>query len=314
MSKTLLIIGGTGFFGNSILKYFSKYKKLKNISKIIVISRNKFKRNNYLITLKKNYKLVKINKDILKLIKVPYADYVIYAANSKNKKKDYLATKNYIKLAKVYHKKSKILYTSSGAVYGIQKKDIKCFKENHFKIYKKIEFNKGYKKLYANIKYKSEKLFLRLENFGMHISIARCFAFVGEFLPLNSHYIIGNLIENILNKEKILIKAKYPIYRSYMYSDDLVRWLIKILFSSNSNAEIYNVGSNDKVSIDKIVNILGKRYNLNYNISEFKSKRIDKYLPDINKAKKKLGLNVRYNSLEAIFKTINLLKNSKKSK
>jgi tRNA A37 N6-isopentenylltransferase MiaA len=40
--KSLLLIGGTGFFGKSILKYFSNSKYLKKkINKIIIISRKK---------------------------------------------------------------------------------------------------------------------------------------------------------------------------------------------------------------------------------------------------------------------------------
>ena len=94
--KTLLIIGGTGFFGNSLLKFFSNSKFLKKkINKIIIISRKKLEKFNYIEQLKKNYKIKKINCDILKLTSLPYADYVMYAAILKNFRKDYLAVKNY---------------------------------------------------------------------------------------------------------------------------------------------------------------------------------------------------------------------------
>ena len=45
--KTLLIIGGTGFFAKSILDYFFCYCLSKNINKILLISRghNKIKIN-----------------------------------------------------------------------------------------------------------------------------------------------------------------------------------------------------------------------------------------------------------------------------
>ena len=178
--KTLLIIGGTGFFGNSILSYLSNSKTLKiKFNKIIVISRNKLATFRYTKNLKKNYSIIKINCDILKLKKLPKADYVIYAAILKNYRDDYLAVKKYIKLAKIYHVNSKILFTSSGAVYGQQPNKIKGFKENYFKYHKKIKFIKGYKQSYSNFKLKSEKLFQKLGNEGFNVSIARCFAFVG---------------------------------------------------------------------------------------------------------------------------------------
>jgi dTDP-glucose 4,6-dehydratase len=306
--KSLLLIGGTGFFGKSILKHFSNSKSLKKkINKIIIISRKKLEKVNYIKKLKKNYDVVKINCDILKLKKIPFADYVIYCAILKNFKDDFVAAKNYANLAKIYHRSSKILYTSSGAVYGTQNK-IRGFKENHLKFYKKINFKKGYKKSYSYYKLKSEGLFQTLASSGLKISIARCFSFVGEFLPLNSHYVIGNLIKNILDKKKIIIKANYKIYRSYMHSDELVKWLLKILDYSNKKCQIYNVGLEKKISICQIVKILAKKYKLQFIIPKFSLKKNDIYLPNVYKAKKKLNLINKSDNIKNIIKTITYLK------
>ena len=310
--KTLLIIGGTGFFGNSILSYFSNSKTLKKkFNKIIIISRNKLATFRYTKNLKKNYSIIKINCDILKLKKLPKADYVIYAAILKNYKDDYLAVKNYTKLAKIYHSNSKILYTSSGAVYGQQSIKIEKFKENYFKYHKKINFKKGYKQSYANFKLKSEKLFQKMGNEGFNVSIARCFAFVGEYLTLNSNFVIGNIIQNILDRKQIKINAKYRIHRAYMYADDLVEWLYKILDNSNTQCPIYNVGSDDKISIHQVANVLADKFNLKIDTVKLSLKKIDNYIPNISKAKKILGLKINNTSNEGIIKTINIL--SKKS-
>lgn len=305
--KTLLIIGGTGFFGNSLLKFFSNSKNLKKkFKKIIILSRSKLEKLNHLKKLKKTYQVVKINSDIANLKKIPYADFVIYAAILSDFKKDYLAVKNYTRLAKVYHTNSKILYTSSGAIYGIQKKKFKSFKEDYLNSNKIIHFSGGYKKSYAKFKIKSEKLFQELGTLGIKVSIARCFTFVGEFLPLNSNFVIGNFIKNILDKKPIVVKANYTIHRSYMYSDDLVRWLIKILNYSNTTCPIYNVGSDNKISIKKIANILSKKYHVNKIVPKSSEKFQDNYIPNINKAKKKLKLKNKYSSIQAILKTIKL--------
>ena len=310
--KTLLIIGGTGFFGNSILSYFSNSKILKRkFNKIIVISRNKLATFRYTKKLKKNYSVIKINCDILKLKKLPKADYVIYATILKNYRDDYLAVKKYTKLAKIYHSNSNILYTSSGAVYGQQPNKIRGFKENYLNYNKKINFKKGDKQYYANFKLRSEKLFEKMGNEGFNVSIARCFAFVGEHLPLNSNFVIGNIIQNILDGASIKINANYKIFRSYMYADDLVRWLLKILHNSNTKCPIYNVGSNDKISIHQVTNILAKKYSLKIDTEKLSLKKIDNYMPSISKAKKILGLKINKTSIEGIIKTINIL--SKKS-
>jgi nucleoside-diphosphate-sugar epimerase len=306
--KSLLLIGGTGFFGKSILKYFSNSKSLKKkINKIIIISRKKLEKVDYVIKLKKNYDVVKINCDILKLKKLPFADYVIYCAILKNFKDDFLAVKNYINLAKIYHRNSKILYTSSGAVYGVQNK-IRGFEENHLKLNKKINFRRSYKNSYSYFKLKSERLFQTLASSGLKVSIARCFSFVSEFLPLNSHYVIGNIIKNILDKKKIIIKANYKIYRSYMHSNDLIKWLIKILDYSNNKCPIYNVGSEKKVTICQIVKFLAKKYKLQFKIPEILLKKKDIYIPNVYKAKKELNLVNELDSIKNIIKTISLIK------
>ena len=55
--KSLLIIGGTGFFGKSILKYLSINNSINiKINKIFILSRGELKLANYNRKLKKNLK------------------------------------------------------------------------------------------------------------------------------------------------------------------------------------------------------------------------------------------------------------------
>jgi nucleoside-diphosphate-sugar epimerase len=315
--KSLLIIGGTGFFGQSILKHLSINNcAYININKIFILSRGKLKLAIYNQKLKKKFKIIKINFNILTVKNLPTVDYVIYAAILKNYKNDNKAVNKYLDLAKKYHLKSKILYISSGAIYGKQSSSIVGFKENYLKFNNKIPFKRGYKKEYSNIKMKNEKSFQKFaKKIGAKVSIARCFSFVGEFLPRNSQYILGNFIKNILNNQNLNIKADYQIIRSYMHEEDLVIWLLKILNSSNKNCPIYNVGSDNAISIYKLATLLAKKYNLNIDFDNIKisKKNFDKYVPNIKKAKKKLNLINNYSSIDAINKTINLLiKNNEK--
>jgi nucleoside-diphosphate-sugar epimerase len=307
--KSLLLIGGTGFFGHSILKFFSNSKNLKKeFRKIIIISRNKLQKYDYHKQLKKNYKVIKINSDIRNLKKIPNADYVIYAAILNNFKQDYLAVKNYTRLAKKYHKNSKILFTSSGAIYGKQPNNINGFKENYLPNNIKINYEKSYKNKYAYYKMKNEEIFHQLGSFGIKTSIARCFSFVGEFIPRNSKYVIGNFIDNILKNEKISIKSSYVINRSYMYSDDLVKCLLKIVENATIDCPTYNVGSSDIVSLHKVAKFLAKKYNLELSFPKILFKQYDNYIPNTDLLKKKLNFKTNFTSTEAILKTVNLLK------
>jgi dTDP-glucose 4,6-dehydratase len=198
--KTLLIIGGSGFFAKSIIKYIFDFNLFKNIRTVLLLSRRFNK-----ITISKNFKknIKVIRADISKLKKIPFADYVIYCAINHDYKEDYKAVCNYYKLAKKYHLKTKILYTSSGAIYGRQPINVKKIKENYLLKNKRIDFNDKNKNFYSITKLKNEEIFKKLGKFGLKVSIARCYAFVGEYLSRDKNFVVGNFIENILNKEKI---------------------------------------------------------------------------------------------------------------
>jgi len=138
---TLLVIGGSGFFGKSILDMFQRGKLARwNIDKVIAMSRNA-KRLKI-----ETPELVQGNVDLLELDitttnSLPEADYVIHAAAStdarnylttgENERKNIQAgTLNYYRLAKKY-KNTKTLYVSSGAVYGTQPPEIKQIEESY---------------------------------------------------------------------------------------------------------------------------------------------------------------------------------------
>jgi dTDP-glucose 4,6-dehydratase len=309
-NKILLIIGGTGFFGKSLINFLVYESKLNNIKKIILLSRG----NNKIDLPKEDQKKIYIHQiygDISKLKKIPYADYVMYCAINTNYKDYYKGICNYYKLAKKYHSKSKILYTSSGAVYGQQPKNIKEIKESYFLKQERIDFKDKNKNYYSLIKLKNEEIFKGLTKFKIKVSIARCFAFVGENLPRNSNFVVGNLIANILAKKKLEIKANYNVVRSYMHEDDLSNWLLKIVKNSNLQCPIYNVGSDKVVKIKNLAYALSKKYKLKLKLKKIKYRFEDKYIPSIQKAKKELKLRLKYSSFDAVKDVIESIQQNK---
>jgi dTDP-glucose 4,6-dehydratase len=306
-SRTLLIIGGTGFFGKSILDYILRFRSFKNINKILLLSRGVHKIKIH-SKLKKKIKVISIYGDIAKLKKIPFADYVIYCVIIHNYKQDYKAVCNYYKLAKKYHSKSQILYTSSGAVYGEQPEHLKRFNEIYLFKNKRLNFKNKDRNMYSIVKLKSEKIFEKLGQFGIKVSIARCFAFVGKFLPRKSNFVVGNFIQSILDKKFLELKANYKVYRSYMHADDLAQWLLKIVSKANNMCPTYNVGSDHSINIRTLGAYLAKNNKLSFKFNKIESNFIDVYLPSVNKAKKELKLKLKYNSLDAINNTINSLK------
>ena len=80
-------------------------------------------------------------------------------------------------MAKQYHLNSKIVYSSSGAVYGKQKPLVQALDEGDASgPIVQMEFGK---QDYAAAKRDGEQLICNLGTDGCCVNIARCFAFVG---------------------------------------------------------------------------------------------------------------------------------------
>ncbi|MEN3029825.1 NAD(P)-dependent oxidoreductase [Chromobacterium amazonense] len=131
---------------------------------------------------------------------------------------------------------------------------------------------------------------------GWHMSIARCFAFVGPFMPMDIHYAIGNFMLSAMRREPIIVKGDGRPVRSYLYMGDLVVWLLAMLQRQGEPA-VFNVGSDDAVSIADLaylvrdtihpageVRILAKSdVNVGNPVRNL-------YVPDINRARNVLDL------------------------
>ena len=310
--KTLLVIGGSGFFGKSILDAYSRNLLAPwRISKVIVMSRSANK------LLQDTPNLVGQNvelysADITKAECLPFADYVTHAAASTDvrnylsspedeKKNIQAGTYHYCDLAKIHHSNSKIVYVSSGAIYGVQPPNLDQIDESFVgDLYKMAPGKLDY----AVAKQDAEKAIIDLGTAGLNVSIARCFAFVGKYLPRDQHFAIGNFIDDVINKRPIAVKANHQVYRSYMYADDLVEWLMTIADDASPKCPIYNVGSDQVVLLSDLAKLLADTYNVQAEISLITDSKIDRYIPSIKKAKNELGLILKYNFTESIDETI----------
>ena len=150
-----------------------------------------------------------------------------------------------------------------------------------------------------------ENIFKKLSKYNYNISIARCFTFIGRHILKDKSYAISSIFNDALNKKFIFLNSKNSTYRSYLHADDLTFWLLKILFYSNKKCPIFNLGSDEYVSIDKVAKIVGRHFNKKIVYQNLdKKNQIDAYLPNINRAKSLLKLKVSLNLKKAIYKVI----------
>ena len=190
-------------------------------------------------------------------------------------------------------------------------KQKKKFKENEKISIKKVSNFKGYKKDYAKSKIIMENEFQRLAKKGFNISIARLFSFIGKRILISNNFAVTNLINQAknLNTNKLQLNSSNNVYRGYLNADDLVRWLIKILINSSTKCNIYNVGSDEAISIKNLAGMIADRFNKSVSINNKKSIKddFDFYIPSIIKVKKELNLKVKFK----IKKSLNQLLNFK---
>ena len=149
-----------------------------------------------------------------------------------------------------------------------------------------------------------EKKFKELSLENYKISIARCFTFIGKNI-IRYNYAISDLINDANNDRKIKLNSNINVFRSYMNSDDLCKWLIKILIKSNKKCPIYNVGSDKVINLKDLTKKIGAIKNKKISIKLKESKKFDYYVPSINKARKKLNLKISISlndSLNSIIK------------
>ena len=299
--KKLLIIGGSGFVGSSVVDSAVNKKLIKKkINEIFVLSRsNKSKQKKY-----RHVKITYINDNILNVKKIPQIDYIIYCLKNTDIKISNNYFNKFLKLLKTLKNKPNILFTSSGAVYGKNNNKKKVSEKEKIDT-KAINNFEGYKKKYAKEKLFIEKKFKDLATKNYNVSIARCFTFIGKNI-VRYNYAISDLINAANNKNNIILNSQIDVFRSYMHSDDLSNWLITILKNSNTKCPIYNVGSDKVINLKNLTKKIGIMSNKKISIKIKKSNKFDYYIPSILKAKKELNLKNSISLKDALSSTISV--------
>ncbi|MBT5796175.1 MAG: NAD-dependent epimerase/dehydratase family protein [Porticoccaceae bacterium] len=314
--QRLFITGGTGFVGSWLVEcLLHANKELTLDLHISILSRDP-------LDFGKNYPHL-VNASAIELVKGDvrnlvsdgkFYDIVIHAATDAsaklNRENPLLmadtiidGTRKVLEFAKKVCAK-RVLVLSSGAVYGRLMDGVTHVKEDSSS--GPDPLNSYY--TYAESKRMAELLCaIYSKQFGLNISVARLFAFVGPRMPLDTHFAIGNFIRDGLAGKSIQISGDGKAIRSYLYAAELVVWLLAIL-AEGKTGRAYNVGSDQGISILELAKKVATSftYNPDVNIADKTdgSNPINHYVPDISRAHEELGLRVNISLSDAISRTV----------
>lgn len=325
MQKSLLFLGGSGFIGKSLLSLFvtNGIKNLK-IKKLTLISNNNKEIKKIANNSKFKKKIFIKSQNLLNTKDLPYADLIIHAAeyidpkkiikNYKNKKDIKTLENVFSILKKKKFKNSRILYISSGAVYRNRniKKKIRLRENSNLQIIKNEPTSPI--EIYIRNKLIGETFTRNLAiKYNRKTSVVRCFALIGKFLPLKSHYVLGNFIDSILENKPINIfeKSSRNVYRSYLHVEELIDLLIKIVNYSNKSCPVFNLGSDKPISIWGLSKLVSNNYNLKFLYPRQNNNKFDFYVPSISKLKKVFNFKQKFDLKKSISYTLKSIKKLK---
>ena len=314
--KRIFITGGTGFFGCWFLESFAwANDNLDLNAKAVVLTRNYDAFQTKAPHLTSN-PAIQFHGGDVKNYHFPDGKFshIIHAAASTDVKLydenplhmyDAIVEGTRHTLDFAFHcNAQKFLLVSSGAVYGKQPSDMTNVPEDYCGAPDPTDVDS----VYGEGKRVAELLcVLFAKKYNIETKIARCFAFVGPYLPLDIHYAVGNFIRDGLNGGPILVNGDGTPYRSYLYAADLAIWLWTILFKGESCCP-YNVGSEDAVTIaelaDNVARCFRKPVEIRIAKIPIQDKPAVRYVPSTKRVREILGLRESISRIHGIKRTI----------
>lgn len=304
--RSILLTGGTGFFGRTLLRHWAAEARSASVAgfRVVVVTRNSRAFLSRYLEFGRLPWLKLVDGDVERAETLPWQDdftHLIHAAADSTagprmrpiERYDQIVggTRNMLEFASRKGVK-RFLLASSGAVYGPLRGHPLGVSEDCLSMPDPLLPVNAY----GVAKRAAEHLCaLYRDLHGVETVIARCFAFAGRDLPLDAHFAIGNFVRDALRCDEIVVRGDGSAIRSYLEQSDLARWLLALL-ERGAAGRAYNVGSDRAISVGELarlvrdlvapgksVRILGERH---------PHTPIDTYVPDVTRARGELGLEV----------------------
>lgn len=315
-SGIILVTGATGLIGSCIIDVLLAANSMYNADyKIYALGRDRNK-----IVSRFGNKVVPIVQNIVdKLpINVEY-DYIIHAASNADPRTyaiqpvetvltNVIGNNNIFEYCR-YHKKTRVILTSSFEVYGkIENHDI--YKEEDCGILDFQILRNGYpeSKRCAEI-----LLHSYVEEYNIDAVIARLSSIYGPTMQVNDSKAHAQFIRNALHGDNIVLKSKGLPRRTYCYVTDAASAILYVLFNGKTG-EVYNIANEKSIAsiaevAQTIAGIVGTSVVFDFP-DEIESKGFSKPQNCIldNSKLRKLGWHAEYILENGIRETIQTLK------
>jgi UDP-glucuronate decarboxylase len=315
----IFVTGGTGFFGKALLRHWASGSSQElNGARFTLLSRDPARFKAAHGALLKDLDVRLVAGDIQRAYTLPNQGgftHILHAATDSTAglsltplqrfEQIVEGTRNVLDMA-VRQGVKRVLLTSSGGVYGPQPANLAMIPEDWNGMPDPLNAHNAY----SVAKRVAEHLAaLYQDAHGVDTVVARCFAFIGQDLPVNAHFAIGNFIRDAVAGTDIVIQGDGTPIRSYLDQRDLAHWLMTLLLRGTAQ-RAYNVGSDQVISIADLaklvarlaggrsdVRVLGK-------LPPGQSAQRNRYVPDLYRIREELGLTIQHELPDAIRDTL----------
>lgn len=301
MSKKILITGGTGFIGYHLSK-----RCIKLGWSVTSLSSNSPKLNKKIqgvkyikVDIRDKKKLFRIKKDFDYIVNL--AGYVDHSNKKKTLESHYIGCKN---LASLFLNKKikKFVQVGSSIEYGKSRSpqiENKKNSQSTFSVYGKAKLLST---KYLMAIYKKEKF---------PATVIRLYLVYGPNQDINR--VIPITIKNALLDKKFNCSSGLQ-FRDFIYVDDVINAILKILKNKKTNGEIINIGTNKPVRIKdliiRICSLVGSGKPI-FGKIKLRKDEIKSLYPNINKAHKILKWRPKISLNNGLKRTIKYYKNAK---
>ncbi len=142
---------------------------------------------------------------------------------------------------------------------------------------------------------------------GLQVKIARIYAQVGPYLPMDGHFAIGNFIRDALGGQPVVIQGDGRPQRSYLHVTDTVIWLWAMLMRG-APMRAWNVGGAEPITTAdlarKVVSLTGSPAPIEVRQLPDLSRPAECYVPVVERALGELQVPQPLDLDEAILRTV----------